>query len=451
MQTMFQLHEYQKKLVNNARKSYVDGFKAPCIVAPCGAGKSIVIAEVVRMTTAKKNRVLFLVHRRELIDQIEETLIKNEVDMDYVQLGMVQTIVRKLGKIPKPSLIVTDENHHSLAKSYKDIYEYFSDSLRLGFTATPIRLNGSGLGDVNDILIEEVDAEWLIENNFLSPYDYFAPKLIETGKIKINRGEFSNKDIEKEMNEKKIWGDVVQHYRKLADGTQAICYCSSINQSKIMEETFRMAGIEARHIDAKTPKKERDSIIRSFRDGNIKILTNVDLIGEGFNVPDCSTVILLRPTQSLSLYIQQSMRGMRYRSGKTSTIIDHVGNVNRFGLPDMKREWDLNAKKKRKREEDEVSITQCMNCFGVYPSNEKACPLCGFENKKEREEKEVEVDTEAELKKITKNDFEIILDYREPEDCTSYKELLELANNRGYKRGWAYVQAKRLGLLGVVK
>lgn len=258
--------------------------------------------------------------------------------MDLVQFGMVQTVVRRLEKTPKPSLIITDESHHGLAASYRKIYDYFADVLRLSFTATPIRLNGSGLGDINDILIEEVDAEWLIENNFLSPYKYYAPKLIDTSLLKLNNlYEFSNSSIDKAMESKTIYGDVIKHYQELAFGEQAICYCHSIEASKFAKQEFLNHGIPAEHIDAKTPKNERDEIIQKFRDKQIQVLTNVDLIGEGFDVPDCSTVIMLRPTQSLSLYIQQSMRGMRYRPGKTSIIIDHVDNVRRFGLPDAKR------------------------------------------------------------------------------------------------------------------
>lgn len=182
----FQLHEYQQTLVNKARQSYLDGFKAPCVVAPCGAGKSVIISEIARLTTLKSNRVLFLVHRRELIDQIQNTFRLNGVDMTLVEFGMVQTIVRRLDKTPKPTLIITDESHHGLASSYRKIYDYFEQVPRLGFTATPIRLNGSGLGDINDILIEEVDAEWLVENGFLSPYKYYAPKLIDTELLKVS-------------------------------------------------------------------------------------------------------------------------------------------------------------------------------------------------------------------------------------------------------------------------
>lgn len=441
---MFILHNYQQSLVTKARQAYVDGYKSPCIVAPCGAGKSVIISEIARLTTDKGNRVLFLVHRRELIDQIQNTFQLNGVDLELVQFGMVQTIVRRLKKTVKPGLIITDESHHGLASSYRKIYDHFSNVLRLSFTATPIRLDGSGLGEVNDLLIEEVDAEWLIENGFLSPYKYYSMKLINEDYLKLSSmKEFTNKSIDEALG-KTIFGDVVKHYKKLADGEQTICYCHSIEASQTVAETFNSLGILAAHIDAKTPKDERAAIIEKFRNKEIRVLTNVDLIGEGFDVPDCSTVIMLRPTKSTSLYIQQSMRGMRFKPGKTSIIIDHVGNVHRFGLPDLKRHWSLESKKKQ--EPATVKIKECKNCFAVYSSKEDSCPLCGYKPEL-KPIREIEVDKNSELQEITKEDIFITVDFREPSDCKSMKELYELAKNRGYKRGWAFHQGKLLGFI----
>jgi len=443
----FILHDYQQTLVNKTRQAYADGYKSPCVVAPCGSGKSVIISDIARMTTNNKNRVLFLVHRRELIDQIKSTFIKNSVNLDYVEFGMVQTIVRRLEKTKKPNLIIVDENHHSLANSYRKIFDYFSDVLRLGFTATPIRLNGSGLGDINDILIEEVNAKQLIENNFLSPYKYYAPKLIDTESLKLNSmREFSSTSIDKAMSENKIYGDVIRHYKQLADGEQAIAYCHNVEASKQAAEEFKAEGINAAHIDGKTPEKERDEIINNFRDGAIKVITNVDIIGEGFDVPDCSTVIMLRPTQSLSLYIQQSMRGMRYRPGKTSIIIDHVDNVRRHGLPDADRQWSLSGSKKTESQA-EIKIKECVNCFAVYTPEYLVCPFCGHKPEI-KEVKDYDIDESAELEEINELEIqEVTLDFREPSDCKNMAELAELAKNRGYKNGWIYHQAKARGWL----
>lgn len=443
---MYKLHDYQRNLVNKARQAFSDGYNAPCIVAPCGAGKSIIISEIARMTTEKGNRVLFLVHRKELIEQIENSFRVNAVDLDLVQFGMVQTIVKRLDKTERPQLIITDESHHGLAKSYRTIYEYFNDALRLSFTATPIRLNGEGMGDVNDILLEEVDAEWLIENGFLSPYKYYAPKLIDDDLLKLNSmKEFSSTSIDDALNGSIIYGDVVGHYQKLANNGQAIAYLHSVAASEELAETFNSFGIPAAHIDGKTDKKKRGEIIEKFRNREIRILTNVDLIGEGFDVPDCNTVIMLRPTKSLSLYIQQSMRGMRYKAGKTSIIIDHVGNVQRFGLPDEKRQWSLTGKQKNSNEAT-IKIRQCENCFAVYSIHEKACPLCGHEMETVQK-REKEYDAAAELEEIKKGEIAVTLDFREPKDCKNMQELYDLAKNRGYKKGWAYHQGKMMGFI----
>lgn len=439
---MKQLRVYQKNLINDVRQTYLQGYKSPCIVSPCGSGKSVMISEIAKKTTSKGNRVLFLVHRKELKDQIANTFKWWGVNMDYVEIGMVQTIVRRLEKTIKPNLIITDENHHSLANSYKKIYEYFPNARLVGFTATPVRLNGGGLGEINDILVEGPTVTELISWGYLAPFKYYAPEIIDTSKLKIRRGEYVSKDVENLFKNKAIWGDIIKHYRKLSEGKQAICYCSSIKQSIDMAKEFNNAGIEARHIDGKTPKKERDSIIDDFREGKILILTNVDIVGEGFDVPDCNTVILLRPTQSLSLYIQQSMRGMRFKEGKTAIIIDHVGNVGRFGTPDMEREWSLEPKKgSNSTVKEENPVKQCLECFYTVQRNTKICPECGAEfTVEEMDVEEIESDL------VEVGSFQgFTTDYREPKDCKNMGELYSLAKARGYKSGWVWYQAKLRG------
>ncbi|EAD1122317.1 DEAD/DEAH box helicase [Listeria monocytogenes] len=409
-----------------------------------GAGKSVILSEIIRMTTHNKNHVLFLVHRKELIDQIRNTLIMNEVDMEFVKLGMVQTIVGRLNKTSEPSLIIIDESHHVLANSYKKIINHFSNAKVVGFTATPVRINGGGLGDINDILIEKVNVKWLIENQFLAPYKYFAPEIVQTETLDIKRtGEFDMTGLDDQFNKRMIWGDVIKHYQKLADGQQAILYASSLYQSQKMAASFEQVGITAAHIDGKTPKAERDHIIQQFRNGEIKVLCNLDLIGEGFDVPDCSTVIMLRPTQSLSLYIQQSMRGMRYRPEKTSIIIDHVGNVSRFGLPDMERTWTLEPKKGSNSKKAEAPVKICPDCFMTVLSSNKQCEHCGHEFKVEV--KPIQVDEAAELQEITEAVFKV--NYSSPNECKNMKELYEYAKEHNYKKGWAFHQGKARGFI----
>ncbi|MVB11159.1 putative DNA repair helicase RadD [Caprobacter fermentans] len=436
-----ELRPYQCDLIDATRQAYREGFRAPCIVLPCGGGKSVIVAEMARQTTAKDNRVLFLVHRQELCQQIRDTFHWWGVNMDLCRIGMVQTICRRVSKIHPPALIITDENHHSLARSYQKIYEAFPDARRVGVTATPVRLNGGGLGDVNDKLVIGVSTKWLIENGYLAPYEYYAPTVADLTGLHVQRGEYVTEEVVKKLNQSAIYGDVINYYRQLSDGKQAICYCASIEHSQNMAEQFNAAGITAAHIDGETPKADRERIIASFRDGTISILCNVDLISEGFDVPDCNTAILLRPTKSLTLYIQQSMRCMRYKPGKRAVIIDHVGNYARFGLPDMDRQWDLTPKKPgKKREISEFKIRQCPKCFYTHEYAPE-CPHCGFVYPvKARTLDEIKT---AHLEQIKG----IVLDYTTPEECGTMEELQAYAKKQGYKPGWAWYQAKRRGIV----
>lgn len=440
---MIELYDYQKELVEKARNAYKDGYKAPCIVAPCGAGKSVMIAEIVRLATSKKQHVLFLVHRKELLEQIENTLKHNDVDMEYVTLGMVMTVVRRLDKYPHFDLIVVDENHHTLANSYKKILEYFNTRI-IGFTATPVRLNGDGLGEVNDILIETVNAKWLIENNRLANYNYYTIDLIDRKALKkSSTGDYTSDSMDKAIGAT-IFGDVIYHYQKLIDGQRTIVYAHSIEYSKMFAEQFNEAGIPAAHIDGTTNKSDRKKIINDFRNGVITVLCNVDLIGEGFDVPDCTAVMLLRPTESLSLHIQQSMRPMRYKPGKVATIIDHVGNVYVHGHPDLERKWTLEKKKKRKREEvDPYPTWTCEQCYFTLPKEDMkgkdTCPNCGFRIEIERNNDKV-IDKTVQLSLVTKEE---LTDWTK---ATSYKQLVRIAKMLGYKSSWAAFKAKDLHL-----
>ena len=434
------LRDYQIQLISDIHNAYRRGYKRPCAVMPCGAGKSLTAAEISKRTTANGKRVLFLVHRQELCEQIFDTFTTYGVDMALCEIGMVQTISRNLRHQLPPALIITDENHHCLAASYRKIYDYFTDAYCLGFTATPIRLNGGGLGEVNDILITGPTVRELISRDCLSDFDYYAPPVADLSGLRSRAGDFSAEDIEKALNKPQIYGDVVGYYNRLAAGKQAVCYCAGITSSRNMAETFNENGISAAHIDGETPKAERAETIEKFRCGELKILCNVDLISEGFDVPDCTASILLRPTKSLTLYIQQSMRCMRYKPGKRALIIDHVGNVHRFGLPDQEFTWSLEPKpqgKQKEKTDEDFKIRQCPECFctHVFAS---VCPQCGYVYPARK--RTVEEIKEARLALIT----ETVRKYKAPSECRSREELRAYGKLKGYKPGWVYYASREL-------
>lgn len=444
------MHPYQTKLVEQAREELKKGNKSCLLVSPAGSGKSVVIAEIARLTTLKGGRVMFMVHRQELINQIMESFKANSVDLNLCTVMTVGKIRNRLDKLPKPNLIITDETHHSLAKTYRDIYDYYSDVPLLGFSATPWRLNGKGLGDVYDAMIEGPDVQWLIDNHYLAPFDYYSVNLIDESKLsKSSTGDYSNKSIDEAVGHT-IYGDVIKTYRDKVDGQQAIVYAHSIAFSKQIAQQFRDAGINAAHCDSKTPQRERDKIMTDFKKGTLKVLSNCDLISEGYNVPDCSCVIMLRPTESLVLFIQQSMRCMRFKPGKQATIIDHVANYTRFGLPNTPHKWTLADREKKKKSTNttvDTPIKQCAFCFAVIPAQSKNCPLCGHEV--EVVQTEIKVDETARIEKIESN-FRLQADYivtKKISELKSYEELKAYAKARGYKQGWIYFQAKNKGLI----
>ncbi|WP_353891466.1 DEAD/DEAH box helicase [Latilactobacillus sakei] len=447
---MYQLHPYQLKLVEQARQELRKGNKSCLLVSPAGSGKSVVIAEIARLTTLKGGRVMFMVHRQELINQIMESFKANSVDLNLCTVMTVGKIRNRLDSLPVPNLIITDETHHSLAKTYRDIYEHYANVPRLGFSATPWRLNGKGLGDVYDAMVEGPDVQWLIDNHYLAPFDYYSVNLIDESKLsKSSTGDYSNKSIDEAVGHT-IYGDVIKTYRDKVDGQQTIVYAHSIAFSKQIAQQFRDAGINAAHCDSKTPQRERDKIMSDFKKGTLKVLSNVDLISEGYNAPDCSCVIMIRPTESLVLFIQQSMRCMRFKPGKQATIIDHVANYTRFGLPNTPHKWTLADREKKKKSTNttvDTPIKQCAFCFAVIPAQSKSCPLCGHEV--EVVQSEIKVDETARIEKI-ENNFRLQADYivtKKISELKSYEELKAYAKARGYKQGWIYFQAKNKGLI----
>lgn len=425
------LREYQADLIGKIRLAILHGHKSIVSVLGCGGGKSVIQAEIARSATGKGNRVLFLVHRKELCEQITGTFTVQGVNMDLCSVSMVQTVSRHIDKLPEPRIIITDEAHHSTAASYKKIYAAFPDACRLGFTATPCRLNKGGLGEVYDKLITSVTTQWLIEHNYLSPYKYYSVKLADTSELHIKAGDYKADEIAELMQNKEIYGETVKQWEKLAKNKKTIAYCASVEAAEQTAEQFRQAGYTAASLSGSTPKELRAQIMQDFRDSKIMILTNCELFGEGLDVPDCECTVLLRPTQSLTLYIQQSMRSMRYMPGKTAIIIDHVGNCYLHGLPDDNREWTLEPKKKQ---ENMVKIRECPQCYAVYPPTQQKCPYCGYAAVKEIQRKDKEV-VEIDLVEMKRQD-DIRNTRLSDADLRTWPEVVEFQKLHGYKFAW---------------
>ena len=436
------LRPYQQNFYNDIRHSIATGHRRIMCVSPCGSGKSVVIQSIIESAATRHNTVLVLVHRREIADQLSERL----AEYPNATVGMVQTITRRLSTTPEPSIIIIDEAHTAMSNSYKRILEHFSKSYALYFTATPRRTDGKGFHEIADDIVKSVSVQWLIDNGYLSDFHYYAPKtLLDVSQLSISKGEYDGTQATQMLDKAKIYGDVLECYHKYADGLKTIVYCSSIEHSKKTASAFNADGIPAAHIDGCTDKRERAEIIRKFRTGEIMVLTNYSLIVEGLDVPDAGCVICLRPTQSLIVHIQSTMRCMRPAISKTySVILDMVGNYQRHGLPNEEHVWSLDgtAQRGRQKQENTVHARTCEHCFRTYAGAGRICPYCGVDNGKTKTE--LEADEKAELERITaiqRRDKR-----REVGRAKTLKDLQRIAQERGYAPGWVYVQAKVKGI-----
>lgn len=405
---------------------------------PTGGGKTAIFTEIARMSN---KRILILAHRKELVQQIsdrlnvEHGLVVSGKDADYSQrilVGTVQTVVNRLSKIVVDFIIV-DEAHHAVAGSWQKIINALPKANVLGVTATPCRLDGKGLKNVFDYMVEGTTISELIDLNYLTDAVVYASKR-DFKKIKTIAGDYDKKQLFDAFNTAKITGEIVGNYRKYADYKQTIVFCISIDHAKVIYHLFKVLGYKAAILHSKLDKKERDLAVEQFRNKEIQLLISVDIISEGFDVPSCECVMLLRPTKSLALYMQQVGRGLRtYEGKKKAIILDMAGNCFRFGLPTDDRAWELTEDKlKAAQINKEETVIQCKNCFAVYLTSKKECPECGQE-KQEKPRKINHVEGElTEIHKLQKK-------YRQEE--YGYKTLedwKEIARQRGYKMGWAW-------------
>jgi superfamily II DNA or RNA helicase len=426
------LRDYQQEIYDKIRKSLAT-HKGVCAVLPCRSGKSYIMKEICEKAALKGSKVLVLAHRRLLLRQ-HAKIIQN------VRLESVFTEVNHLGEHGPVNLIIIDEAHISAAPSYQKVCEYYNCK-RVLFTATAKRLDNKPL-NLADEIINGISGDELIEKGLISPYDLYAPKLdISLKNVQMSGSDFNNEQLAEVMLDKKIYGDIIKYYRQLADGKQAIAYCTNIKHSQSVRDLFIENGISAVHMDATTPENERDKIMEDFKSGKYQILCNCGLISEGITVPECECCLLLRPTQSETLYIQQACRCLTPAPNKRAVIIDYVGNCYAHGMPTEKREYGLEDNGPRIRNssrEPEVTCRECSNCLRVYRGTDPVCPYCGFDNKRTR--KQIQADEKAELERIEK--IEKKQKRMEVGMAKDKHELIRIAKERGYSMGWVYYQMK---------
>ena len=452
---MIQLRDYQEKAINAVREQFSRGQKRICFQLSTGGGKTIIAAFMIQNAIKKGLKVLFLVHLKELIDQTSEKVAMLNIQHGVIaagyqpvksdcQLAMIQTVARRLDTMDfKPDLIITDEFHHAASKTYKKVLAHFEGVKVVGLTATPQRQDGKGLKDVADVLVEGPKTKWLMDNGYLNQYKYYSVKnALDLSNVHTVMGDYDKEELDAEIEKSGIIGDVVDHYNKYLKGKKAIVFCTKILHSKDVANRFNAAGIAAAHLDGTLDKATRAKIIKQFRDGEIRVLTNCSLISEGFDVPDTDGVIMLRPTLSLGLFLQMVGRGLRPSASHT-IILDHVGNYQRHGLPDDIRKWSLEGRLKREKKKAEINIKTCEVCFAVYSSDRTKCPQCNFQNTVKKRTDIQEFDGELEeingvtIQRSDSGSVSRTSLNALTRQCRSLEDLKSLAKKLGYKDSWA--------------
>jgi DNA repair protein RadD len=397
---MLELFDYQDDGIQALRSAYAQGRKAPLFVLPTGGGKTVCFTYMAARAQEKGLRVLLLAHRRELIYQISAALRQWGVEHGIVsptdpathhpvQVAMAQTLARRV-KLDKSGrfrfdLVIVDEAHHATKHSlWGAILQHNAGARILGVTATPCRLDGKGLGVEADGFFDHIvigpSVTELIERGRLArPVIYAPDRPVDLSGVKQRGGDYVASQLAGAMDKKVLTGDAVAHYRRYCDRQPAIAFTVTVEHAVHVVEEFKAAGYQAAVLTGSTLDKERARMIRDLGRGDLHVLASCNVVSEGTDIPTVAAAILLRPTASYALAMQQMGRALRVHHGKDKAIIlDHAGNSLRHGLPTDPVEWSLMGIKKKKKNYGSPA-KQCAECQAVVSVSYRACPECGAE------------------------------------------------------------------------
>lgn len=471
------LRDYQTDIISETRLALRD-VGSVLIQSSTGSGKTALSAFMSGSAAKRQKRVIFGVHRKELVLQTAKTFQQVGIPFgliapgftgdrhQLVQIASVQTLAKRRDRYGVPDLYIPDEAQHASAATWAETIEAYAEegAKIVGLSATPERLDGKGLGRWFQRMVKGPPTAWLIDQGYLSPYKLYAPGAPALDGVKKTAGDFNRKDLEDVIGKTAVTGDAVEHYRRLCHGMRAMVFCVSIKHSLGVVEKFQAAGYRAAHIDGTSPN--RAELIEDFTAGQIQVLSSVDLVSEGFDLPAMEVAILLRPTFSLSLYLQQVGRVLRpvyakgfdlsTRLGRIAAIaagpkpwayiLDHGGNsipIERggrgHGAPDDEREWSLEGREKKKRqtksdEEEKIPVRQCPKCYRVHPPAPK-CPKCGHEYQVLGRTVEELAGELVEVDKATLR----VMQKKEERKAQTVEDLIEIGKARNYANpaGWA--------------
>jgi len=407
-----ELREYQQDALQEIKNALSSGKKAPLLVLPTGAGKTIIFTELSKYLIKQKKKVLILVHRRELVKQACQKL--DEMNNKYgviapsypstnnsLQVASVYTLSRRMHTLKFiPDYIIFDEAHHVAAKTWIDVVNKYKKAKRIGVTATPIRLDGKSLKGYFDVLINGPDVIDLVSKGYLCKHKVYAsPHKLDFSNLKLKRNDYLKKDIANIVKDKVITGNAISHYKKYLLNKPTVVFCVDIPHAQTILERFLSEGIKAALLTGDTLQNERDKILDDLKNNIIHVVISIDVISEGTDLPCVEGAILLRPTNSEALYRQQVGRILRPGKNKTAIVLDHVNNTITHGFVDEFRDWTLDLDIPYGQKKKNPLVRTCKQCNHVFKFA-KSCPECGFSLTK-NEIKEIEGELEELQKEET--------------------------------------------------
>lgn len=439
--------DYQLADVEDLRHAIRSGHRSLLYVCPTGGGKTVTACHIIRGAMEKRKKIKFVAHRRELVLQCSARLDDLEIPhgiimgnhrrvrpYEDIHVCSIQTLARRNSELDaSPDIIFIDEAHRAMARSYRTVLEMYPNAVCVGLTATPVRGDGKGLGDLFTYMTQSLGVQDLTEMGYLVPARVFAPDLPDLRGIAMRGYDYDSDAAEQVMMERRIIGNTVEHWLRYGRGRPTTLFATTVKHSRSLIERFQAAGVRCRHLDGETPNRERDATLSDLRAGRIELISNCAVLTEGWDCPPVSCVILVRPTTSTGLYLQMAGRALRPFPGKQDCLIfDHAGCAYRHGLPSDERQWSLErgeARKSKKKKKQEPGVRICQKCYFAFSTRAAHCPNCGNGVKvpgfREEDGELVEV-------KIVKREHPIL------------GILKTVQRERGYKPGWIWITWQNL-------
>ena len=455
---MIQLRSYQVNVIAELDRVIDSGKRRVIIVAPTGAGKTIIGAAVIKKAIDAGQNVLVLAHTREIIAQTSQKLHDNGIEHGVIQAGFmtrpgeavqiasIQTLWTRAIRtarmeLPPADLVIVDECHHAPAQTYRKIIEGYPQAAVVGLTATPCRGDGRGLGRIFDAIVECPQIAELIAQRHLVKTRVFAPTNPDLDGVQVRSGDYVEDQLAERMDKPNLVGDIISTWHRYGERRKTVCFAISVAHSLHIRDEFLKSGVRAEHVDGSIPKSDRDAVLVRLATGDADLVTNCMVLTEGWDMPEVSCCILARPTKKMGLYRQMVGRVLRPAPGKVDAIVlDHSGAVFRHGFVEDRVDWTLEADKRAESPTHAARLwsgyssrlLECTKCETIRVAGE-ACRHCGFLPQRPPQ---AIVFKDGNLALVDRQK-RVALAHSDPAERVRWHGMLTyIANERGYKAGW---------------